>query len=179
MTLQQCLTEVRLPEPNGSVHPLSPSAKTRYSIFMMNETLMTAPVRYFLGDLCYVLHDAWDEVCDLTPLDNSEHEFELEDGRKFILFSTAFGDGQYNDQKGDPYAVDSGTIGAIKVDDIRDPEFARIVENGLGHVHEFPAEIDGMDCYYEDGIIHIYTVVIDTGADYEEDEYSCECGLGF
>ncbi len=32
---------VRLPEPTGSVCPLSPAAKTRYSIFMMNETTMT------------------------------------------------------------------------------------------------------------------------------------------
>jgi hypothetical protein len=143
---------------------------------MMNETPMTVstPVKYMICDLCYVMHDVWDEVCDLTPFDNSEHEFELEDGRKFILFSTAYGDGQYNDQNGLPYAVDSGTIGAIKVDDIRDPEFARIVENGLGHVHEFPAEIDGMDCYYEDGTIRIYTVAIDTGADYEEDEVDFE-----
>jgi hypothetical protein len=137
---------------------------------MMNETPMTAPVRYYVGDLCYVMHDVWDEVCNISFEPDFDGEGELEDGRKFILFSTAYGDGVYNDSEGNPYSVDSGTIGAIKVDDIRDPEFARIVENGLGHVHEFPAEIDGMDCYYEDGTIRIYTVAIDTGADYEEDE---------
>ena len=55
-----------------------------------NQTAVTpAPVKYYIGDLCYVMHDAWDEVCGLTPFDNSEHEFELEDGRKFILFNTA------------------------------------------------------------------------------------------
>jgi len=148
---------------------------------MKNETApMTAaapnPVDFFLGDLCYVLHDAWSEVCDLTPFDNSQHEFELADGRKFILFSTAFGDGVYNDQNGNPYSVDSGTIGAIRVEDIRDPEFDRVVENGLGHIHEFPAEIDGMDCSYEDGTIQIYTVKIDTsGSDYDDEgEYDVE-----
>ena len=120
------------------------------------------PVLYYVGDLCYVLHDAWMEVCGLTPFDNSEHEFELEDGRKFILFSTAYGDGTYFDREGKSYGVDSGTIGAIKVDDIRDPEFARIVEQGLGQVHEFPAEIDGLDCFYEGGTIGIYRVEIDT-----------------
>ena len=129
------------------------------------------PVRYYVGDLCYVMHDAWDEVCGLVPFDNSEHEFELEDGRKFILFSTAYGDGTYFDREGKSYGVDSGTIGAIKVDDIRDPEFASIVERGLGQVHEFPAEIDGLDCFYESGTIGIYRVEIDTaGGDEEESD---------
>jgi hypothetical protein len=136
---------------------------------MMNEETMTVPVCYYVGDLAYVLHDAWDEVCNLAPLDNSEHEFELEDGRKFILFSTAYGDGLYNDQNGLSYSVDSGTIGAIRIEDIRGLEFARTLGRGLGHIHTFPAEIDGMDCFYEDGTIHIYTVRIDTGADYEDD----------
>ena len=130
-----------------------------------------SPVRYYVGDLCYVMHDVWDEVCDLTPFDNSEHEFELEDGRKFILFSTAHGDGQYNDFLGKPYSVDSGTIGAIKVDDIRDTEgLVSTVTHGHGHIHEFPAEINGEDCYYDDGMIGIYQVEIDTDEDYEEDE---------
>jgi len=149
---------------------------------MKNETTsMTTsaptPVKYYIGDLAYVMHDVWDEVCDITPFDNSEHEFELEDGRKFILFSTAHGDGQYNDLSGKPYAVDSGTIGAIKVDDIRDLEgFNSTVKHGNGHVHEFPAEINGDDCYYNDGMIGIYQVEIDTDEDYEEDDVNDEEG---
>ena len=136
----------------------------------MNETTLMkdTTVQYYVGDLCYVMHDAWDEVCGLVPFDNSEHEFELEDGRKFILFSTAYGDGTHFDRKGKSYGVDSGTIGAIKVDDIRDPEFASIVENGLGHIHEFPAEIGGLDCIYESGWITIFDVVIDTTNENEE-----------
>ena len=123
-------------------------------------------IKYYVGDLCYVMHEEWNEVCGMTSLDNEDDaEYQLEDGRKFFLFSTAYGDGQYDDTDGNPYSVDSGTIGAIKVDDIRDPEFARIVEEGLGHIHEFPAEIDGMDCYAEGesfGILNFYTVQIDT-----------------
>lgn len=139
---------------------------------------MSTPVKYYVGDLCYVMHDCWDEVCDLTlgpvgTTEDYEGEFELSDGRKFILFSTAYGDGQYSDRDGNPYAVDSGTIGAIKVDDIRDLDgFNRMVEGGYGHIHEFPAEIDGMDCFSEDGVIHIYNVIIDTAGDVEEyDEF--------
>ena len=125
-----------------------------------------ATVRYYVGDLCYVMHDEWNEVCSITSFDNEDDaEYQLEDGRKFFFYSTAYGDGQYNDTDGLPYSVDSGSLGAIKVDDIRDPEFARIVEQGLGHIHEFPAEIDGMDCYAEGenlGILNFYTVQIDT-----------------
>lgn len=137
---------------------------------MENETAMT-PVRYYIGDLCYVMHDEWSEVCDLTLAEGvDEGQFELADGRQFILFSTAYGDGCYPDQMGRSYAVDSGTIGAIRVDDIRDPGFARIVEDGLGHVHEFPAEIDGSDCFNEDGVLTFYNVVIDTaGSDYDDE----------
>ena len=123
-------------------------------------------VDYWIGDLCYVMHDVWSEVCDLLPFDNSEHEFELEDGRKFILFSTAFGDGVYQDQKGNRYPVDAGVIGAIKADDIRDSE--AWIDGG--NFHRFPAAIDGMDCYYDNGEINIYTVRIETGDEGYEDE---------
>jgi hypothetical protein len=150
------------------------SIQDRMNNFRPSIINKTMTHKYYVGDLCYVMHDVWNEVCDLTPFDNSECEFELEDGRKFILFSTAFGDGQYNDKDGRPYSVDSGTIGAIKVDDIRDPEFARVVENGLGHVHEFPSEINDMDCYCAGGVIGIYDVEIDTAADDEEEDFEEE-----
>ena len=143
---------------------------------MKKETAMATPstVRYYCGDLCYVIHDAWSEVCDLTVFDNSKFEYELSDGRKFILFSTAYGDGTYNDRDGNPYSVDSGTIGAIKVDDIVDTEgpeaLERAIQNGLGQIHEFPEEISEMDCYYQDGVIGIYNVEIDTAGDYDLDD---------
>jgi hypothetical protein len=47
----------------------------------------------------------------------------------------------------------------------------RTVANGHGHIHEFHAEIDGFDCYEENGRLHFYTVCIDTaGADWEGEE---------
>jgi hypothetical protein len=129
---------------------------------------------YYIGDLCYVMHDEWDQVCNMTPFDNQDGaEYELEDGRKFFFFSTAYGDGTYNDAEGRSYSVDSGSIGAIKVDDIRHPGFAQVVERGLGHIHEFPAEIDEWDCFVEGengGVLNFGTVRIDTeGEDYEEE----------
>lgn len=85
---------------------------------------------YYIGDLCYVLHDAWDEVCSLFTFDNETWEYQLQDGRKFFLFNTAHGEGVYQDQHGGRYPVDSGTIGAILVDDIRDTTYSDLSKVG-------------------------------------------------
>jgi hypothetical protein len=140
---------------------------------MENLTATSMPVRYYVGDLCYVMGDCWQDVCLASWDEDFEGEGELADGRKFILFHTAYGDGQYNDQNGNPYSVDSGTIGAIRVEDIQDVAgLASTIESGLGHIFDFPAEIDGIDCYSEDGVINIYTVRIDTAGELEEyDEF--------
>jgi len=131
-------------------------------------------VKYYVGDLCYVMHDCWDEVCGVSNLDNEDWDYELEDGRKFFLFSTTFGDGQYNDFEGNPYSVDSGTIGAIKVDDIRDLEgLAKAKEMGLGHIHDFPDDFAWYDCSFNNGLINMYNVSIDTGS-YDEEESESE-----
>ena len=138
----------------------------------MNET--TYPVQYYIGDLCYVLHDAWDEVCSLTFPPGSDEEvngeLELSDGRKIVIFSTAYGDGEYFDQEGNAYGVDSGTIGAIKVDDIRDTN----AHLEGGNIHEFAAEIDGNDCWSENGELGFYKVVINTGDSDEDDHFEDE-----
>ena len=135
----------------------------------MNET--TYPVQYYIGDLCYVMHDVWSEVCDLMfPAlsdDEISGELELQDGRKIIIFPTAYGDGEYYDQAGNAYSVDSGTIGAIKLSDIRDEK--AYIEGG--QLHEFASEIDEYDCWCEDGELGFYKVVIDTkGVDYDDKE---------
>ena len=77
--------------------------------------------RYYVGDLCYVLHEVWDEVCDLTFDKNGrmlDGEHYLKDGRKFALYSTKYGDGTYTDTQGRKYGVDAGCIGCILEDDI-------------------------------------------------------------
>jgi hypothetical protein len=134
----------------------------------MNET--TYPVQYYIGDLCYVMHDVWSEVCDLMFSGDSDEEvtgeLELSDGRKIVIFSTAYGDGEYFDQAGNAYGVDSGTIGAIKVDDIRDTN----AHLEGGNIHEFAAEIDGYDCWSENGELGFYKVVINTGDEGEGEE---------
>ena len=82
---------------------------------------MTMPAgTYYVGDLCYVLQGSdWDDVIDLMfPDSRSGHygEHTLMDGRKFAILRTAYGDGEYPDDRGNSYPVDSGTIGCILTD---------------------------------------------------------------
>ena len=95
--------------------------------------------RYWIGDLCYVMGNHWDEVCDLLFADRSDNGcnqgiFQLKNGTKFVMFNTAYGNGSYTDLDGRVYGVDSGSIGAILVDDIESGDDLGL---GLGHDHEF------------------------------------------
>lgn len=80
---------------------------------------------YYVGDLCYVMHPQWDEVCDLTISGNGvlHGEFNLANGVRFATQGTAYGDGTYQDQQGRKYPVDAGLIGCIRVQDVYDPEW--------------------------------------------------------
>jgi hypothetical protein len=141
------------------------------------ETYTPSPVRYYVGDLCYVLNtDDWFDLCSATgdPDNVDDTGSELPDGRFFIYMPTAYGDGCYNDQNGLSYCVDSGGIGAIRTD-YADPEkLADAVTHGLGHVLEFPCELDGMDAFEADGVLTIFDVIIDTSGALDEDEEEVE-----
>ena len=130
---------------------------------------------YYIGDLAYVLDDNdWDTFCvsvdtrsemlegiandDYDPenyLDPEGFDFNVDgSGRPFAAFSTAFGDGVYNDKEGNPYSVDSGTIGIIKVSDILDTDkLANALSLGLGHLHDMGEDFYTCQCGYDDGVI--------------------------
>lgn len=116
--------------------------------------------KYWVGDLCYVLNDRWDEFCDITLDDNKsiDGEFTLSDGTRFASYGTRWGDGQYPDQFGNLYPVDAGLIGCVLVDDIHDEK-----ENWIegGHVHEFKDEFETKS--NSKGTIRIGHVKIKTG----------------
>ncbi len=144
----------------------------------------TTSHKYFIGDLCYVLGDEWSDVCDVTlaPTVDPEEDFffELKDGRTFHMIGTAYGDGVYYDQKGNSYPVDSGTIGAIKVENLDPTVLADALENGLGAVHEFPYELLELDTELKRGVLHFGDVSIDTaGEDEEEEIYEWEQCLSY
>jgi hypothetical protein len=111
---------------------------------------------YYIGDLCYVMHPEWDEVCQLLEGDQypNEGQFRLSDGRQFAMFNTAFGDGEYYDNKGRAYCVDSGSLGCIKVENLTEE-----VDEALGNVVEMPYDFY---VYSDSKTIHFGHISIDT-----------------
>lgn len=85
------------------------------------------PGTYYVGDLCYVMHPQWKEVCALMFATDGNNvlngEFNLANGVRFAVSSTAHGDGTYFDRQGRQYPVDAGLIGCIRVEDVYDPEW--------------------------------------------------------
>lgn len=88
---------------------------------------MMRPGTYLVGDLCYVMHPQWKEVCGLMFACDDNRvlhgEFNLANGVRFSVQSTAYGDGTYYDDEGREYPVDAGLIGCIRVEDVYDPEW--------------------------------------------------------
>jgi hypothetical protein len=131
--------------------------------------------KYYIGDLCYVMHDAWDECCDLFfpanhPPRGVEGEFTLKDGRRFASFSTAHGDGTYRSNTGTGHSVDSGSIGCIRIEDIRDNSYDNIEE--LGAIIEFtePFKVSN-----EQGLLTFGYVQIETNLDPWDEDEEADC----
>jgi len=157
------------------------------------------PVSYYVGDLCYVMtSDEWNTYCANYDWDHDPNTCRDEDGydcencldpekfdwdnpgaeRPYFSFPTAYGDGVYTDQFGNRYCVDSGGIGAIRVDHANPEKLAEAVELGLGHIHEMDVDDEGLTsgmCEYDSGLLYFGHVEIQTAGCYEdEDEYEDE-----
>lgn len=129
---------------------------------------------YYIGDLCYVMHDEWNEVCDLFFAGRNDQgcndgEFTLADGRKFASYGTLYGDGTYDSNIGTRHSVDAGLIGCILVDDIRDDSYDDI--ESLGAIVTFDQDFTTGST---DGVIRFGHVKIDTGDDDYDDYYEEE-----
>ena len=118
---------------------------------------------YYVGDLCYVMHNEWDEFCDLTTdgMRCLDGVFQLADGRQFATFSTKYGDGEYYDQLGNSYPVDAGLIGCIRVEDLTEE-----VRVGTGKICHFNSDFPVGS---QNGLITIGDLVIDTAEEYDEE----------
>lgn len=131
---------------------------------------------YWLGDLCYCLDNDWDQVCSLlfNKDENNKHiggEFQLENGVKFALYGTAWGDGGYLDQDGKCYSVDAGVIGCVKVSDLY--KLGEAPASG-GHVHTFENDFE---TGYDSGTIYFGNIRIETDPSESEEDDDCpECG---
>ena len=133
---------------------------------------MTMPAgRYYIGDLCYVMHPEWDEFCNLTIRGERclDGEFVLQDGRRFATFRTAYGDGTYGSNIGTQHSVDAGLIGCILAEDIRDTEYDSETIQRLGAFVDFP---EPFEVSSDQGLLKFGHVQIETagGYDWDEDE---------
>lgn len=131
---------------------------------------MTMPAgKYYIGDLCYVMHDEWSEFCDITIKDEQclDGEFVLADGRRFATFSTAWGDGTYRSSINTLHSVDSGSIGCIRVEDINDTTYDAETINRLGAIVDFPEPFEVSE---DTGLLTFGHVLIETNADEFEEE---------
>lgn len=131
---------------------------------MKEYIMITMPAgRYYVGDLCYILHNEWDEVCSMVLGNNHvEGAFTLTDGRQFVMFSTAYGDGVYLGTDGFEYAVDSGTIGCITV-----PEDFMNPHPNLAQIKVYTEEFN---CKLIGGVMTFGTLAIDTDPEDEDDD---------
>lgn len=124
--------------------------------------------RYYIGDLCYVMHPQWNEFCEITISGHNveDGEFQLKNGVRFASLCTLYGDGTYEDQAGNSYPVDAGLIGCIRVEDISDEKADLNLGNVVTFTHDF-------EVYSDEGVLHFGHVVINTGDDEqdEEDDY--------
>ena len=131
--------------------------------------------KYYVGDLCYVMHNEWDEVCSLIIDGHNckEGVFTLANGTRFAIYNTADGDGVYDDNMGNEYGVDAGSIGCILVSDCTEE-----IDERLGHIVDFDTDFEVRsykgDMYF--GHIHIDTAYFEDPDEDEDtaDEYNDE-----
>ena len=129
---------------------------------------------YYVGDLCYVMHDEWTECCELFFKGRSDHGcnegvFQLKDGRMFANFNTDYGDGRYSSNTPNSFCVDSGSIGCIKLEDIRDETYSSDMISDLGAIVTFE---DDFVVSERNGTISFGDLDIYTGEDpnYQDEE---------
>ena len=135
---------------------------------------MTMPAgRYYVGDLCYVMHPEWKEFCELTLKGEQclDGEFTLADGRRFATFRTAYGDGTYRSNIGTEHSVDAGLIGCIRAEDIRDTEYDQATLERLGAFIDFPEPFEASS---DQGLLTFGHVQIETAGGWDEEDEELE-----
>jgi len=121
---------------------------------------MTMPAgKYWVGDLCYVMENHWDEVCLVTVEDGEclEGEFSLASDVRFAMYRRAHDDMGYLQKNDYEYSVDSGTIGCVRVEDIDDPR----AEYERGSAHEFSEDFETGS---EGGVVRFGDVSVNTNS---------------
>lgn len=124
-------------------------------------SLRLPPGKYFVGDPCYVFQDGtWDRVLSAAS-DFSDGQIQEFEGVQLWAHSTSNGDGEYEDQNGVKYGVDSGLLGAVPIELLDDPAGE---EDGL--VIDCP---NGLLVEYDNGTFWIGPICIKTNQDIDAD----------
>lgn len=120
--------------------------------------------KYFIGDPCYVIEE-WDDFLSDYLFKESGEEGTFQD-KNVWANNTSYGDGLYNDNVGNNYPVDSGTIGVIPLEICNVTE-KEIEEKELGSVVNFKKNFSP---FYEEGFFYIENIIIDTIQEEDDDE---------
>jgi hypothetical protein len=122
---------------------------------------------YYIGDLCYTMHDEWKEICEVICHPNFDDSFaviQLDDGRIIGWSKTEYGDGEYLDNNGRSYGVDSGSLGCILLSDISEKDIGNVrLGNQVEMTKDFLIDYNRGDVIFGDLIIKT--------VDNEEEEY--------
>lgn len=130
--------------------------------------VIAKPGKYFLCDPCYVVPDEdWLGLLGIADyFTDAECVYK---GHQIISFSTAHGDGSYQDRFGYEFPVDSGMIGLVPVEfGVQDP--------GRYSDHLIVEFTEPTECFSEDGKLHFGKYIIDTDPketrfdDFDEEE---------
>ena len=127
---------------------------------------------YLLCDLCYPFSgQQWDEVCELLQTHGETCGiYELADGTRFGLLPTAHGDGEFTDNLGNSYGVDSGTLGCVRLQDLA-PDVAQRFLSTRSHYSRCSAVLTVAAPFVPtatDGVLSFGPVSIDTNGWLEE-----------
>jgi len=142
------------------------------SMYSSAGTAINIPAgRYFVGDPCYAVKDVgtvWQRWVNATYKEREVIAAGTIDNHLVIGLSTQYGDGEYTDQKGRVYGVDSGMIGVVDVELLKAQGLKETDIDDLGSFVTFSENTRLTRT--EDGDILIGNLSIPTGDYYEEEE---------
>ena len=137
-----------------------------YTLEKSQKQVILPAGKYIIGDPCYTIPDEeWDKVLDQSGFFNDQcwAMFRAPNGEQapVVAFSTAWGDGTYDDGAGRSYGVDAGLIGIIPAGPFGN------ARPFCTHVVEFHSPVN---CSEKQGVICFGNVRINT--DYDVNDIS-------
>jgi hypothetical protein len=121
---------------------------------------------YYIGDPIYLFSENWDEVLEETNSFN-----EKLNGYTVAGGETSFGNGQYEDNFGRKYGVNSGILAILPSDVVDIKKIYSIEKSKIMHLVEFEEDFN---VEIDDGIFIFGEVQIDTKKDNNFDQYNDE-----